>query len=87
MLKTSICHPLLAENSALDFRVKLDSSFHVVEVEYRKPGPPRSFYHQFGRKTGRGPTGLNLKPGRYQTSLDFKRTNRMVQFLTTFSSG
>ena len=52
-----------------------------------KPRPPRPFYRQFGRKTGRGPTGLNLKPRRYQTSPDFKRTNRMIQFLTTFSSG
>ena len=50
---------------ALDFRVKLDLSSHVDEVEFRKPGPQRSFYHQLGRKTGRGPTGLNLKPRRY----------------------
>ena len=55
-----------------------------------KPGPPHSFYmfyRQFRRKAGRGQTGLNLKARRYQTSPDFKRTNRMIQFLTTFSSG
>ena len=40
----------------------------LSKLSEKKREPLHSFYRQFGRKTGRGQTGLNLNPRRYQSS-------------------